>query len=40
MMITSVRYAINTPEARRYPMWVRLRNNCPMIWWLWMSTWP
>lgn len=35
-MITSILFNINTPETRRYPMLIRLRNRC-VPWFLW---WP
>ncbi len=38
-MFTSLVYNINSPETRRYPMWIRLRNNLPLVWWLWSTTW-
>lgn len=38
-MFTSLLYAINTPERRRYPFWVRVRNNIPLLYFIWSTTW-
>lgn len=38
-MFTSILYSINTPEPRRNRWLIRLRNNIPLLYFLWTTTW-